>query len=153
MIKNIKILLIVVSFIGILFNEGCTEDDPVIPQEEHFEAIGVYLSTSGIEVLSILRGVTNDTLVVQADSLGDGLVVQFYNEAEQIIDPPTGGQTLGFEVGDTSVVDIFQHTGEEGGFEFHLQGMNPGSTYIELFILHEMHSDFRSGQIPVRVEN
>lgn len=152
MLKTIKYLSILFSFAGILFYSGCNEDDP-IPAEEHFEAIGVYLHDSGIEIASILRGVTDDTLVAPAGGLSGSLNVQFYNENEEIINPPTGGQTLGFEVGDTSIAGIFQHPGEEGGFEFHLRGKQAGVTYVELFVLHEGHSDFRSGQIPVRVED
>ena len=37
----------VAALVLMLFS-ACTEDDPVTPQEEHFEAIGVVLSTSGI---------------------------------------------------------------------------------------------------------
>ena len=154
MLKAIKLLFVLFSFVGVLFYSGCSDDDPVAPAEDHFEAIGVYLSTSGIKVASILRGVTSDTLVAPAGGLSDHLEVQFYNEDEEIIDPPTSSDhSLAFEIGDTSIAGIFQHEGEEGGYEFHLRGKKAGVTYIELFIMHEDHSDFRSGEIPVRVEN
>jgi hypothetical protein len=153
MFRNIKFLLLFFPFFGVLFYSGCSEDDPLPPAEEHFEAIGVYLTASGIEIVSILRGVTDDTLTVPDGALGDGIDVKFYNENEQIINPPTGEQTLAFEIEDTSIVSVFQHPGEEGGFEFHLRGKQTGTTHIELFVMHEGHSDFRSGKIPVRVED
>jgi len=152
MLNTIKFSFILFSFIGIIFYSGCNEDDP-IPAEEHFEAIGVFLHDSGIEIASILRGITNDTLIAPVGGLGGALNVQFYNDDEEIIDPPTGGQTLAVEVEDTSIVGIFQHPGEEGDFEFHLRGKQAGTTHIELFVMHEGHSDFRSGKIPVRVED
>jgi hypothetical protein len=153
MLKTFKSLFSLFLLIIIIFFSGCSEDDPITPQEEHFEAIGVYLHDSGIKIASILRGVTTDTLIAPVGGLGGALNVQFYDEDENIIDPPTSGQTLRIEVGDNSMVSIFQHEGEEGGFEFHLRGLKAGVTYIELFIVHGDHDDFRSGHIPVRVED
>ena len=65
--KNTKILIY--SFIMIILSIGC-KDDPVTPQEEHFEAIGTAIyDASGALVVSILRGVTNDTLKIKNGEL------------------------------------------------------------------------------------
>jgi hypothetical protein len=132
---------------------ACSEDDPVTPQQGHFDAIGVVLTTSGIEVVSILRGVTNDTLKVQAGQLTDHFDVSFYDENEHVVDAPDDpAKTMSWEIGDLTIVEVHQDDGQEGKFEVHLRGLQAGTTTLELFIMHEGHSDFRSGKIPVVVE-
>ncbi|MCF8412437.1 MAG: hypothetical protein K9G44_03405 [Melioribacteraceae bacterium] len=144
------IALILFVLISTIFS-GC-EDDPVEPQSEHYEAIGVYLSQSGIKVASILRGETTDTLFVAAGARTDGINVQFYDENEELIEPPTeSGTSFAWEIENPTLVSVWQHEGEEGGFEFHLDGIQEGITSIELFIMHNDHPDFRSGEIPVKV--
>jgi len=130
------------------------EDDTVSSQEEHFEAIGtaIYDATGALSV-SILRGVTSDTLFVTNGELSDHFDVKFYNEDEIIVDPPESeGIKLAFAVADESIVEFWQHEDEQGEFEFHLRGLNSGVTSIELFIEHEGHNDYRSGDIPVVVK-
>lgn len=136
-----------------VFSIGC-EDDPVTPQEEHLEAIGMVFYQSGIEIARILRGETSDTLTAPEGGLSDHTEVNFFDEDENIIDPPEMEHTtLSWEIDDETVVDVWQHQGEEGEFEFHLQGLEEGETMIEFFVMHEDHSDYRSGKIPVRVEH
>ncbi|MCF8241274.1 MAG: hypothetical protein K9J16_07795 [Melioribacteraceae bacterium] len=154
--KNISLYKVSLAIITIILSAiiiSCSEEsDPVAPQEDHFEAIGVVLYNSGIELASILRGETNDTLHAPLGEISDHFEVKFYNEDETIIDPPgTEHQTLSWEIADTSVAEVWQHPGEEGGFEFHLKGKKVGTTTLELFVLHEGHRDFRSGLFPVKV--
>jgi len=131
---------------------GCSKDDPVTPQEEHFEAIGMYFSTSGIKLAQILRGETTDTLVAPLGGLSDHINIQFFDENENIIDPPSDeDKHLDWAIDDESVVEVFQHEGEEGGYEFHLRGLKEGVTNIEFFVVHVDHNDYRSGKIPVKV--
>lgn len=143
----------VLALITIPFFSACDEDDPVAPQEEHLEAIGVVLSTSGIEVASILRGETDDTLRVEVGKTSDHLEVKFYDEDEHIVDAPDDGdKTLSWEIGDTAILEVHQREGEEGEFAFHLEGVAAGVTTLELFIMHEGHADFRSGKFTVIVQ-
>ena len=86
MIMRLARFFMVFTLIAV-FITGCDEDDPVAPQEEHYEAIGVVLTTSGIQLASILRGETDDTLRIEAGKLGDHITVSFYNEDEQVVDP------------------------------------------------------------------
>lgn len=146
-------ILSILTFTVLAFSfTSCSEDDPVAPQDDHFEAIGVVLSNSGIKVLSILRGVTTDTLHATVGVLSDHFDIQFYDEDEKIVDPPHDEHhTLGWEITDTSILEVVQDAGHEGEFEFHLRGKKAGSTQIEFFILHEGHADFKSGKIPVIV--
>ena len=137
----------------LLLMTACSEDDPVAPKEEHFEAIGVVLSTSGIEVASILRGETDDTLHAQVGQISDHLEVRFYNEDEQIVEAPEDDeQTLAWEIGDPDILEVHQDDGHDGEFEFHLKGLKSGTTTLELFIMHAGHADFRSGKFTVVVQ-
>lgn len=132
---------------------SCKEEDPITPQEEHFEAIGMVFYDSGIEVARILRGVTSDTLVAPEGGLSGHLDIKFINEDEKIIAPPDDeDKKLAWVIDDNTIADIFQHEGEEGSFEFHLEGLKIGNTKIEFFVNHEDHMDYRSGKIPVRIE-
>lgn len=141
------------AILMLLLFTACSEDDPVTPQEEHFEAIGVVLTTSGIKMASILRGETDDTLYAQVDDISDHLEVQFYNEDEQIVEAPDDDdKTLSWEIGDMDILEVHQDDGHDGEFEFHLKGLSPGTTTLELFIMHAGHADFRSGKIPVMVQ-
>ena len=134
-----------------VFSIGC-EDDPVTPQEEHLKAIGMVFYSSGIEVARILRGVTTDTLFAPLDTLSDHMDVKFFDEDENIVDAPTTAQSLSWEFVDPMIAQVWQHPGEEGAFEFHLKGLKVGETEIEFFVMHNDHSDYRSGKIPVKVK-
>lgn len=137
----------------IIITAACSESDPVIPQEEHFNAIGVVLRSSDTQLASILRGETSDTLRAAANVSGERIEVFFYDENEHIIDPPTDpNKTLSWEIGDAQVLELQQDAGQEGGFAFHLNGIQPGVTTLELLIMHEGHADYRSGKIPVSVD-
>lgn len=144
-------LSILVLLFSVLFS-ACGEDDPVTPQDNHFEAIGVALYRGDVLHASILRGETNDTLRAAVGVTGEDYDVRFYNEDEHIVEAHDDEVTFSWEIGDTSVVEVVQESGKEGKFEFRLRGLKAGSTVIEFFILHEGHSDFRSGKMPLVVE-
>lgn len=148
-----KILSMLIGVFIISFFLISCSDDPVTPQEEHFEAEGIVFLQSGIKIADIFRGVTSDTLYAPVDSMTAGIDVKFYNSNQEMIDPPNDPDlTFAWEIDNTLIVDVWQHPGEEGGFEFHLEGLLADTTLIEFFIIHEGHADFRSGKIPVVVQ-
>lgn len=146
------VLVLFISLTVIVFT-SCGDDDPVTPQEEHFEAIGtVIYDATGAEVLRILRGVTSDTLFAKIDILSDHYDVKFINEDEIVVNPPVDDETtMGLDIIDTNLLAFAQD--EPGAFEFHLEGKAAGITTIEIKILHNGHSDYRSGLIPVKISN
>lgn len=146
------VLVLFISLSVILFT-SCGDDDPVTPQEEHFEAIGtVIYDATGAEVLRILRGVTSDTLFAEINILSDHYNVKFLDEDEKVVNPPVDDETtMGLDITDTNLLAFEQD--EPGAFEFHLQGKAAGTTTIEIKILHNGHSDYRSGLIPVKIDN
>lgn len=142
------IILLAVSVIS------CSDDeDPVAPQEEHFEAIGtVIYDATGAEVLRVLRGTTTDTLLAKVGVLSDHFDVKFIDEDEDVVDAPDDEESsMGIDVSDTNLLEIEQD--EPGAFEFHLMGKAIGVTSIEIKILHAGHADYRSGLIPVKIVN
>jgi hypothetical protein len=151
---KLKYILYLVAISLLITACSDDDDDPLTPAEDHFEAIGMQFSNSGIVLASILRGVTTDTLEAPLNAISDHYEIMFYNDDEQLIDPPEEDHySLGWEIADPSKLEVWQHEGEEGGFEFHLRGLDEGITTIEFFIVHEGHNDFRSGQIPVEIHH
>jgi hypothetical protein len=151
--NNLLILIILISFSSVLFFR-CNEEEVTTPPGEHFEAEGMVFLQSGITVASIFRGVTTDTLIAPEGGRSDHFDVKFYDENQNVINPPSDpDHMLAWEIENDNLVAVYQHPGEEGGYEFHLDGLAEGNTHIEFFIVHEGHNDFRSGLIPVKVEH
>lgn len=130
---------------------SCSKDEPLSPAEEHFEAEGMVFYKSGIKILEIFRGVTQDTFFVPLGNITPVIEIKFLSPERQIINPPDyKNKPLSWEISDTSKVAVFQN--EAGSYEFKFQGKNSGISQIEFFILHEGHPDFRSGKIPIKVQ-
>lgn len=144
------LFLIVFSFSMISCSK---EDDPLSPAEEHFEAIGMAIfDASGKMVVKILRGETSDTLKAETDKRSDHFSVKFYNDDEVLVDAPESEHhAFTAQIEDATIAKLWQHEGEEGGFEFHIDGLKTGITKIEFFIEHEGHADFRTGKIPLKI--
>jgi hypothetical protein len=150
--KYFKIFL----FISILLlTVSCSKDTETITQATHFEAIGTAITdASGAIKVKILRGVTTDTLFAPLGARSEAMFIKFYDNNENIIQPPTDkDKYLGYEIGDPSLAKVYQHEGEEGGYELHLDGLKEGKTTIQFFIMHNGHADYRSGLIPLVVKN
>lgn len=52
---------------------------------------------------------------------------------------------------DEDIAEFEQHE-EDGRWSFHLRGNQPGTTPLELQLMHGDHSDFTTPEIPVEVE-
>jgi hypothetical protein len=144
-----KSLLFILLLSLIFF--GCKEN-PVNPPEEHFEVVGIVFYSGGVEIASIFQGNTNDTLTVAIGITGELITVKFFDEDMDIIEPPDEEDiSFGWRIVDESILEIVQDDGREGEFEFRLKGVSPGNTFAEFVILHGNHEDFKSGNVPVRV--
>ena len=141
-----------------LFAVGCGSDDPVSPQEEHFEAEGLVLIDSGNRFFRYFQGQI-DAGGGRMDHLQSpiGLTahwsVKFLDGNGNEIDPPNDPDyTFGWDIADTSIVEVVQDPGDEGKFEFHLRGLKAGETTIRLLLNHDGHADFRTVPLPVHVD-
>ncbi|MBX3007876.1 MAG: hypothetical protein KF816_07595 [Melioribacteraceae bacterium] len=151
--RNKFLAVFIISLVVLQFN-GCQKDDnPLAPEEDHFEAIGMLIyDASGKQVVKILRGVTTDTLHAESGKISDHFTVKFYNDEEKIVSPPES-EHLKFngKIDNETIAKFWQHPGEEGEFEFHIDGKIKGKTLIEFFIEHEGHADYRTGKIPLQI--
>lgn len=150
-----KKMIFLAFFAIIVMFQGCKkEESPVTPVEDHFEAEGVLLTSSGIPVASIFRGVSTDTLKVPLGASTDHMDVKFYDANRNVIEPPTDeDKKLSWSIADTSMVELWRHADEpDAEYEIHLRGKKAGMTTLELFIVHEGHNDFRSGPFKVLVQ-
>ena len=141
-----------------LFAAGCGKEDPISPEEEHFEAEGLVLIDSGHRFFRYFRGEIDsgdgrvDVLEVAHGQLTPHWSIRFLDADGNEMAPPSGeGLSFTWVIADPSVVEVFQDEGDEGKFEFHLRGLEEGETTIVLQISHEGHVDFRTQPIPVHV--
>lgn len=146
---------IYVFVIGILFIvNGCKEDNPVNPPEDHIDAEGLRLYQSGVKVLEYWQGTLTaglDTLYAPLNNLSENFNVKFLDNKKSEFKPDDDHYKFGAVVSDTTVVTFYQHPGEEGSFEFHLYGKKEKITTIKLQLLHGGHADFSTKFIPVVV--
>lgn len=152
-VKFIPKSALIIFIISTLSLMSCKED-PLTAEEDHFEAIGMAIfDASGKMVVKILRGVTADTLKGEVNKRSDHFDVKFFDGSEKLIDPPDSEESkFKWAIDNPSLLSLYQHPGEEGGFEFHIDGKNSGNTHIEFFIEHEGHNDYRTGKIPVQIK-
>lgn len=151
-VKKYLFTIILIGFVSITFFSCKEEDAPLPPQEDHFKAEGIVFMESGIIIADIFRGVTDDTLFAPKGGMTGGIDVKFYDANKNIINPPDKNkQKLSWEFVNYTIASVWQHPGDEGGYEFHLKGLAVGTTQMEFFVMHEGHADFRSGKITVVV--
>jgi hypothetical protein len=149
-----KYIFMILSLLTMLFIYACDTDKTVDSHEEHADAVGMRILSSGAVLTSYVR---TDTAEFKAIELTEGeesphLDIEFYDdEHEEWFVPETADHySLQIVIADTSITDYEQHEGEEGSFEFHLHGKKPGNTSAVFRIMHDDHADFESR--PLRVE-
>lgn len=139
---------------------ACENSDDLADEEEHFNAVGMVLIDSGVEIFRYFEG----EILTPTDNHMDTLIVpvgltahwemKFLNEQEELIEPPDDpDKYLGWVIGDTSLVEFYFHEGEENGFEFHLNGKIVGETTLEFRVMHGEHYDYHTLPLPLSVRN
>ena len=159
MLRLKSIFRITVVSTIILFS-GCSEDsDPIAPQEEHFEPVGMVIYDSGITVLDYYApdyttGITEiqDTIKINV-GLSPHYILKFYDDTKTLIDPPSDPDiTFGAVFSNSSIAALQWDAGEEGSFAFHINGLAAGLTKAEFQILHAGHADFRTLLVSIQVQ-
>jgi hypothetical protein len=158
---NLIFKIISALFLFIIFFAGSCEDgDPIAPQEEHFDAVGIRITQSGVLILDYFApdypaGTTtiSDTVFLN-QGINPKMEANFYDENKNIIAPPNNSEiSFGAQFTDNTIAEIWWHAGEEGTFDdFHLKGLKNGSTTFKFQVLHAGHADFQTLQIPVVVD-
>ena len=144
----IYLLSILVMF---LFMAGCAEDNPVEPEEKHFEAIGLYIISSGDTIVKYVDGVVTGSIEVQAGQQTLLLSVRFLTDTGDIGVPQDNESSLAWNITDVSVADIESQEDELTAYQFHISGIKAGNTEITIIINHNDHKDFESKAIPIVV--
>ena len=153
--RSITYILSGFLFVFLLMFSSCSEEsNPVDGGEgEHARGIGVVIRSSGQTVVRYER---NEAVSGELSGPNGqtSVAYDFYliDEDGDEYQPGAEHHSLTWELADTTVAGIWQHEGEEGGFEFHVVGKDIGLTSIVFSVLHEGHPDFVSKSIPVRVE-
>ncbi len=150
-------LLIAAAAVAVIL-AGCGKDDPITPQEEHYEAEGLVLLDSGQRFFRYFQGRIDsgdgraEALEVTHGEVTGKWSIRFLDRDGNEMAPPTGeGFTFTWEIADKSIVEVVQDAAEAGQFVFALRGLEDGETTIRLQISHEGHVDFTTLPIPVHV--
>ena len=147
-----KILIHLMSILTVfIFLPGCTEDNPVEPEEQHFEAIGLYVISDGDTIVKYVDGVVTGSIEVQAGQQTPLLSIRFLTDKGDIGIPQGNESSLAWNISDVSVADIESEEDELTAYQFHISGKKAGNTEITIIINHNDHKDFESKAIPIVV--
>ena len=157
---RLKSIFILTAILSTILLYGCSEDsDPIAPQEEHFEPVGMVIYDSGITILDYYApdyatGTTEiqDTIKINV-GLSPHYTLKFYDDTKTLIDPPSDPDiSFGAVFSNAAIAELKWDAGEEGSFAFHINGLAAGLTKAEFQILHAGHADFRTLLVPVLVQ-
>lgn len=148
-----KIWMIALAALAALAFYACSSNSASSDQEEHFEADGWNLYwpdwTLAYSVFQGKIDSTLETMSVNANCLSEHINIKFLDENKEQISGPTDEEhSLGWVVADTSILDIEW----EGGWGFHLHGLQEGETTLQLQVKHHDHADVKTPEIKIIVD-
>ncbi|MEX0779878.1 MAG: hypothetical protein WD037_09090 [Balneolales bacterium] len=137
-------------------------DNPVDDGDEHHEAEGFVLTSSGVEIVRYEAGefafnetseYTHDGHLRVLEGQETPLIrINFLESDGTEFTPDDDDLSLDWDITDASIVEIEQHS-EDGKWNFHIRGIEEGETSIRFFLMHGDHADFESLPMPVEVEH
>jgi len=151
-LKPISMAALLVAFM----QSGCLIQDDHDDHDHgaHMDAVGLVIKDAAFkEVFRVFEGKTDDTLYAPSEGTSDHYTITFLEkDLSEVPEAELEGKTLAWDIADTSLFSIWQHEGEEGGFEFHFKGKGKtGSTTIVFKVMHGDHADFKTPAIAVVV--
>lgn len=148
-----KYMFLVVVIAALVFN-GCSESNPVDHDDDHARGVGIKITQSGATVVSYKYDEpVVGALTAKVGELSPAYDFQLIDEDGDAYTPSTDHHELRWEIANTSIAELWQHEGEEGGFEFHVRGLAAGSTTVVFKVYHEGHADFVSKAVPINITN
>ena len=135
----------------IIFTIGCGDDNPVEPEEQHFEAIGLYMIANGDTIVSYVDGIVSGTIEVTKGAQTTLLNIKYIAEDGDVGVPPSDEWSFGWTVADNSVAEVVASSEEQLQYQFRIEGMKEGLTGITILLNHHDHKDFESKEIPITV--
>ena len=142
------ILKTLTVMILLLLAAGC---NPVESEEQHFEAIGLFIISSGDTTVRYQDGIVTGEIEVQQGTDTALLSVKFITEDGSIGIPPNNDWSLDWNIADTTHADVISNDDELQQYRFHIAGKLVGITTIKIIINHHGHKDFESKSIPIEV--
>lgn len=150
-----KFTLFIVTALSILLFAGCSDDDNPVNEDDshHLEANGVML-ISGTDTLVVAATANEDDVVgeihLHEGEETDDITVRFLNDEGEWIEPEADDDdhALDIVIGNGDIIEAHVHD-----WEFHLDGLEEGETWIRVRVMHDDHADYVSPQLPVHVEH
>ena len=133
---------------------GCGDDDNPVDhgEEDHAEAVGLIIRSSGEELVRYENGEVDGVIEVGHERETPLLTVRFIAEDGDLFVPDADeGFSLGWEIGDEEIAEV-EHHEEDGPWAFHIAGLEEGETTLVLKLNHGGHADFVSKEIEIHVE-
>jgi hypothetical protein len=148
-----KYLIKIAALLSILFLfvYSCKDDNPVESSEEHFEAIGLFIISSGDTIVKYQGGEVTGEIEATVGDHTALLSILFISEDGDVGIPPGAEWALDWDIADTTVADVDYHEDELELYKFHIEGKKEGETTIKIIINHNDHKDFESKAIVIRV--
>ena len=151
-IKTLSVALlgsVLCAFFAACGDNNSTSTD----QHEHFEVEGWNLYGPNWELAySVYRGKADtslEVLKVNANCMSEHISIKFLDEnKKEVAGPSDDEHSLGWEVGDSKLLDIHW----EGGWGFHLKGIKEGETTLILKGNPHGHADARTTEIRIVVD-
>ncbi len=142
-------LMLNVMVLGSLLVLSSCKDNPVEEDDDHAEAEGLVLRSSGVDVVTVREGRVTGEITVRVNTSTDHLTVYFLDHNGNRFQPTEADKDLRWVIADTTVAQIEREAGEK--WDIHVHGKKVGQTNVELQLLHAGHVDFRTPPIPIRV--
>ncbi len=146
---SIKVLLLLL-FVFIM--HSCDKDNPIEPKV--LNIIGLVITQADSTQVSYAGDATvTGELEVAEGQLSAEFKIQYIDADQTVFSPSTNTYHLEWEFADTMVCSVYQHDGETGGFEFHLDAREKehGHTTIIFKLMEGSKTIFTSKSIPVHV--
>jgi hypothetical protein len=144
-------LIVVMPLVLIFFVIGCSDNNPVDSEEEHFEATGLFI-ISGTDTIAKYKDliVSGNIEVVENDTT-DILRINFLQEDGHIGIPPTDDWSLDWLIADGTIAEVVTTDSQLELYQLHIAGKKAGQTTIKIIINHHSHKDYESAEIPIIV--
>ncbi len=150
MIHTINISTILVALTGtLLLFTACGND-----HDHHYSPVGIILSQGDDMLVTQEEGVvtyaTGDAIPVPAGESTQTISVAFISDDGHHFTPEAGEYSLRHTIGNEEVLGV-THPVDGDEWSFRMNGLQAGSSTIQLELWHAGHSDFRSQNFQVSV--
>ena len=105
MLKSIFIIL-VISTVPIIFISGCSDSNPVESEEEHFEAIGLFILSGNDTIAKYEDLIVSGIIEVAENDTSEILSIKFIEEDGHIGVPPTDDWSLDWLIDDETTSEV-----------------------------------------------